>query len=412
MDHLRQSDLVLPDYQGNTIANIPPTVARLLGTRIPTLPPLREELWRPMLDGREIRRVVLMLVDGMGQNLIDSLGAEGDWLREVATISGTISSIFPSTTVNALSSLWTGAGPGQHGLVGLELFFPQLGVMGQMLSLTPSFAWWPDALMKAGVDPLTFLAVPGIGELLAEAGIETHAVKHYSLVNTTLSKMHSRGIKAGHGIVTAADMMWQIGELLRQGSDQKQFISAYWAAVDTLSHRHGFDHPAVAAELRAFLALLRQGLLEGLASDARRGTVVILTADHGQIKTPAEKRIFIEDHPRLQELLFMRSAGEPHAAYLYVRDGQKQAVLDYVAQALGHTATALDAEEALQAGLFGPAPYAAEMSHRIGNVIVTMREGYSLLSRHSDQFITDFVGRHGGLTPDEMEVPFFAFCLS
>jgi hypothetical protein len=108
----------------------------------------------------------------------------------------------------------------------------------------------------------------------------------------------------------------------------------------------------------------------------------------------------------------MRPAGEPHTSYLYARQGQKDALIEIVHRELGHVAVAMDAQEALQAGLFGPAPFGEEVGRRLGDVIVTMRDGYSLLSRDVDDFLATFVGRHGGLTKDEMEVPFYAFRLS
>ncbi len=421
MKILDQANLIAPDYTNNTIANIPATIAALFGAALfgaapsgdpgPGLPPLRPSLWQPLLDSGEVSRVVLVLVDGMGQNLIQHLATDTAWLANEAHVADQITSLFPSTTVNALSSLWTGAGPAQHGLVGLEMFIPELGVIGQMLSLSPSFTRWPDALVEAGLDPHTFLRVSGFAEALASIGVPTYAVKHYSLVDSALSKMHSRGVKKSVGIVTAADLMWQVKDLLESQPGQKMFISAYWPAVDTLSHRSGFEHPAVAAELCAFLQLLKSGLMEGISPQARRGTVILVTADHGQTITPLEQRIFLEDHPELHSHLFMRPAGEPRSAYLYARTGRKQPIINYFADRLNHAAVALDAQEALQSGLFGPPPHADETSLRIGDVVVTMRDGYSLLSRKGNGYIAKMVGRHGGLTAAEMEVPWFAFRL-
>lgn len=409
MKQLVDAGLIAPDYGQNTIANVPATIAALFDVSSPGLPPLRRTLWQSLLDRGDVRNVVLILIDGMGSNLIRRCEKDAGWLAQEATVAGQITSVFPSTTVNALSSLWTGAAPGQHGLVGLELFFPRMGVMGQMLALTPSFSWYPDALVRAGLEPKSFLPVPGFAETLAKHGIETYAVKDYRLVGSSLSRMHSRGVAGGEGIVTAADQMWQIRHLLETNSDRRLFISSYWAAVDTLSHRSGYDHPTVAAELRAYLHLLRTELLDALSPQARRETVVIVTADHGQIRTPLERRVYIEDYPELQQLLLMRPAGEPHTSYLYARQGQKDALIEIVNRELGHVAVALDAREALQAGLFGPAPFGEEVERRVGDVIVTMRDGYSLLSRDVDDFLATFVGRHGGLTKDEMEVPFYAF---
>lgn len=407
MKQLVDAGLVVPDYGQNTIANVPATIAALFGISSPGLPPLRKALWGPLLDEGDVRNVVLILIDGMGSNLIRQCEEDVGWLAREAALKGQITSVFPSTTVNALSSLWTGAAPGQHGLVGLELFFPSMAVMGQMLALTPSFSWYPDALVRAGLEPKRFLPVPGFAEILGQHGVETYALKDYRLVGSSLSRMHSRGVKEGRGIVTAADQMWQIRRLLEHSGDRRLFISSYWAAVDTLSHRSGYDHPAVAAELRAYLHLLRAELLGSLSPQTRRETVIIVTADHGQIKTPLERRIYIEDYPELQQLLLMRPAGEPHTSYLYARQGRKDALMEIVRRELGHAAVALDAQEALQAGLFGPAPFGEEVERRVGDIIVTMRDGYSLLSRAGDDFLATFVGRHGGLTRDEMEVPFY-----
>ena len=283
--------------------------------------------------------------------------------------------------------------------------------MGQMLSLSPSFAMYPDALVAAGVEPQSFLPVPGIGEILGRHKVETHSVKHYSLVNSSLSRMFSRGLTGDHGMVTAADQMWQIRTLLEENRDRRLYVSAYWAAVDSLSHRYGYDHPAVAAELRSYLNVVRTELFESLRSDVMRDTVIIVTADHGQIKTPLEKRIFIEDFPDVHQLLLMRAAGEPHTAYLYARQGKTQALIEAINRDLGHAALAFEAQQALNGGLFGPAPADGDVERRLGDVIVTMRDGYSLLSRDGDGYLARFVGRHGGLTPDEMKVPFLAFRL-
>lgn len=411
MEALAKENLIIPDYERNTVANVPATVAALFGAQFPGLRPLRSELWQPLLDAGEVRHVILVLVDGMGHNLVRRCADDTAWLAREAIVSGKITSVFPSTTVNALSCLWTGAAPAQHGLVGLEMFFPRLGVVAQMLALSPSFMWQPDALVRAGVEPETFFPVPGFAQQLAASGVETYSLKHYSLVKSSLSRMYSRGIKEDIGIVTAADLMWQVKTLLNERAGQRMLFTAYWAAVDSLSHRYGFDHPAVAAELRSFLSLLKQELLNELSAEARRGTVVIVTADHGQRNTPLDQRIFLDDHPRLQHMLLMRPAGEPRTAYLYARNGQKQAIIDYVREHLDHAAVAVDAQEALQSGLFGPPPHADEAPVRIGDVIVTMREGYALVSKDTDEFLLTLIGRHGGLTAAEMEVPFYAFHL-
>jgi hypothetical protein len=408
MDH----SFVHPAYQSQSIANIPATVAALLGSPYSGLPPLPEELWRPLLGGSSsVRRVVVLLVDGMGANLVKSAEEDVAWLAEQALAQGELTSVFPSTTVAALSSLWTGAAPAQHGLVGLQMFFPEYAVMGQMLSLSPVFQRSPDALVNAGLEPESFLQAPGFGDQLAAAGIPAYALKHYTIANSALSRMHGRGTVKDVSTVAASDTFWRVRHLLENNPEEPMYIFAYWSAVDTLEHVYGYDHDAVRTELRSVLTLLQRELLEKLGPDGRRDTALLVTADHGQVQTPPQQRVFLDDHPDLQRLLLMAPAGEPRTAYLYARQGHQQDVLDYVQSELGHAAQVMAAQEALSEGLLGPLPHASDTPRRVGDVVMTMREGYSFLSRDTPQFLIEMNGRHGGLTGAEMTVPWFALRL-
>jgi predicted AlkP superfamily pyrophosphatase or phosphodiesterase len=399
-----------PDYGRNTIANIPGTLAALFAIPFSGLPPLSQELWQPLQTG-EIRRIVLILVDAFGENLLRLLEVELAGLLGRATVRGDITSIFPSTTVAALSSLWTGAAPAQHGLVGLQMFLAEYATMGQMLSLTTTATWQPNALVEAGLDPTTFLQAPGIGEQFAKAGIPVFAVKNYRLVGTGLSRMHSRGVRKSYGIVGSADMMWQLRTLLEDAPDDRFLTMAYWPAVDTLSHRYGYDHEAVFSEVRAFFTQLQTELIAKLSPRAREGTVLLLTADHGQIGTPLEHHIYLEDHPRLNEHLLMPPGGEPRALYFYARQGRQPEVLAYLRENLGHAVHAMSSAEALAQGLFGPQPHAAVTASRLGDVIAVPKDDYSFLSRNEPPVFRDMLGRHGGLTAAEMRVPWLAFRL-
>lgn len=403
---------VYPAYQSQSIANIPATVAALLGSSYRGLPALPDELWRPVLAGdSSVRRVVVLLVDGMGANLMKHNDEDVAWLGEQALAQGELTSVFPSTTVAALSTLWTGVAPAQHGLVGLQMFFPEYAVMGQMLNLSPVFQRSPDALVSAGLELETFLEAPGFGDQLAAGGVTTYALKHYSIANSALSRMHGRGTVKDVPTVAASDTFWRIRHLLESKPEEPMYIFAYWSAVDTLEHVHGYDHAAVRAELRSVLSLLQSELLEKLSAEGRRDTALLVTADHGQVRTPAEQRIFLDDHPDLQRMLLMAPAGEPRTAYLYARQGYQQEVIEYIQSELSHAAQVMPAQEALAQGLLGPLPHASDTALRVGDVIMTMREGYSLLTRDTPKFLIEMNGRHGGLTDAEMRVPWFALRL-
>ena len=402
-------EFVLPAYDGGSIANVPATAAALLGLPFDGLPPLREAAWRP-LDGN-VNRVVVLLVDAFGWNLLEHVEDDLAWLLERASVRQKLTSVFPSTTVAALSSLWTGAAPAQHGFVGFRLFLPEQAVLGQMIHFTPVFARFPDALVEAGLEPGAFLRAPGVAQQLAAADVPTYSFKSYTFADSALSQMHGRGVRKTFDIVTAADMFAQLRRLLDETAGQPLYAVAYWDAIDSLSHRYSFDHPSVAAELRSVIALLRDELWRPLSPTARAGTALFVTGDHGQITTPSSQALYLADHPELEKMLLMRPAGEPRTLYLYARQGRQEDVVYYLRERLNESAVALSASAALDAGLFGPPPHAPETARRVGDVVALMRGGHVLLDPSEADSVRRMRGRHGGLTAAEMEIPWLGFRL-
>ena len=401
-------EFYLPAYNGRSIANIPATIAKLLGVPFNGLPPLQAPLWQPL---GEVKRVVLLTLDGFGWNLFKARQEMVTAVSQRALITDQLTSIFPSTTVAALSSLWTGSAPAQHGLLGLRLFFPEFAVSAGMLDFSPLFFKAQDALVEAGLDPKTFLQHPGVGEQLAMANVPTFAFKGYEIVDSVLSQMHGRGVTESFGIVTFADTLVQMRELLDKRAGERLFINAYWPSIDTLSHYHTWQGTAVSAELRAIFYQLQTEFLDALTQEARKDTAFFIVADHGQELTPLSHQIFLSDHPELEKMLFMRPTGEPRVVYLYTKHGCQQAVMDYINNHLGEAMTAVSSQAALEAGLFGPQPFAANVTERLGDVVVIMRGAYSLFTEAERPKAHKMIGRHGGMSQAEMQVPWLGFRL-
>lgn len=404
-------EFVRPAYDGRSIANIPATVAALLDVPFAGLPALHEPLWRPLAGG--VKRVITLLIDSLGWNLVEKGRPYLQPLLDEAAVVTQLTSIFPSTTVAALSSLWTGVAPAQHGLVGLSLFFPKYAVTGQLLDFSPVFGRYPDSLVEAGLEPETFLQAPGFAQQLAAADVRTYAWKGREIVHSVLSRMHGRGVAHSHGVITFADMLVQMQQVLEETAGEQLYLSAYWPTVDTISHRRSWDAPHTRAELRALTVQLQELFLARLTPAAREGTVLLLFADHGQVLTLPEQQIYLEDHPELERMLFMRPAGEPRVPYLYVKHGFQSAARDYINTRLAHAMVAWSREEVLAAGLLGPEPHAPQTAERVGDVVAMMRDGYVLLATRAaeQEWANKMLGRHGSLTTGEMTVPLLGFRL-
>ncbi|KAA3653646.1 MAG: hypothetical protein DWQ04_35075 [Chloroflexi bacterium] len=406
---LQGEQYVWPAYDGGSIGNVPATVAELLGVSFDGLPPLHDGLWQPVAGG--VKRVVVIILDALGLNLMRAMGDEVNELVGETAVSSHLTSIFPSTTVAALSSLWTGAAPAQHGLLGLKMFFPEFATAGQMLSFSPVFKRYRDALIDAGMEPESFLQVPGFAEQLLAGGVPTYAFKGTQIIDSALSKMHGRGVSGDFGIKTAADMFVQMRQILEEKPGQPMYICGYWPTIDSLSHTHTWDGASVRAELVALLSQLRRDLLGALSLAARKDTVLFVVADHGQVKTPVAEHVYVSDHPELEKMLFMRPVGEPRVAYLYAKHGCQDDVVDYINRELGHAFVALRGETAVSSNLFGPKPQVETIHERIGDVVVIAKAGYVLLREKEREHAHVMIGRHGSMTRAEMEVPWLGYRL-
>ncbi len=401
---------ILPDYQTSTIANLAPTVARWFDVPFAGLPPLRDALWQPVAG--DVKNVVVILIDALGWNILQTLRAELDCLTS-AEIQAPITSVYPSNTAIALSSVWTGQAPTQHGMMGFKQFLSEFNVGAQMIGLSPIYMGIgaKDELLKAGLIPEQFLATAGSAEQLSQANISVHDFKGREIVHSALSKMHGRGVSERHGVVTFADMLTQARSLLEMPTSGKQYLHLYWPSVDMVSHVNGPMGSSTLNEARALLHQLQTLFLDALSPAARAGTVVCLMADHGHIDYDADQTIFSSEHPDLQAMLLMGTMGGARFPYLYAKQGKVQAVIDYINDNFGELALAISAENALENNLFGPPPYAAQAVDRIGDVVVLMRKQAIWLDPYEEHILQFIKAGHGGLSPDEMEAPWVVWRL-
>ena len=178
--------------------------------------------------------------------------------------------------------------------------------------------------------------------------------------------------------------------------------------IDYNGHMYGPDHERCAAEFGGFSATFKRVFLDQLSPAAREGTIFILTADHGQIHTPKDHFYDLKSHPSLARRLHILPTGENRVMYLYIQPGHTEAVREYLDRTFHNQFIQLDPDYAIQAGLFGPGEPHPRLRDRIGDLIVLAKDKAYMWWAEKENPI---YGRHGGLSEEEMLVPFFAFRL-
>ena len=404
------AELIHPQYDGFSILNTPNSICKLLGApprnEVPALDPA---ILDPLGDG--IDQVLVILMDALALHRLQNWIAERPemvWGKLMADgVLAPLTSICPSTTSAAMTTYWTATSPYAHGITGYEMWLKEYGMVVNSILHTPmSFKTGGVGLLEnAGFDPEEFLPVPPLDTHLAEFGIEAHAFQHYSIINSGLSQMFFRDAKR-HGIASPADLWHSMLDLWQQPTDKKTFAWAYWSIVDSMSHSYGPDDPRNRSEFASFSRDFEEIFLNQLSAEQRKGTLVILTADHGQIETDRyDLHYELRNHPEFLEMLHIRPTGENRLAFLHVKPGKIEAVKQYVEHAWPGQFTLLDSLDAAEKGLFGPGEMHPDLPNRIGDLTaVANGEAFWWWGDRANPIS----GRHGGLGAQEMLVPFLA----
>lgn len=395
-----------PAYDGLSLLNLPASICAWLG--VPNLdhPPLDIPELDKLAEGAN--KVVMVLIDAVS---FDRFRA---WFSEPApeldpesdnSLLAPLTSVVPATTSTALTTLWTGRSPAEHGIVGYELFLKEYGIVANMILQSPAaFDGDTGLLQKAGFRPENALPVPNLGSLLASSGVGVSTFLPRTIRNSGLSQSLHAGAEI-YGYGQLPDLWTNVRQLMEAQGAEPQLIWVYYGNVDGISHRFGPDSNLARDEFGAFIRTLQDGLISSLSPQICKGTLLLLLSDHGQVFTRRDSKYELRNHPDLERCLHILPTGENRMVYLYPRPGRMKVITEYFERAWAGSFTLLGSVQALRAGLFGPGEPTVATSDRLGDLIaVSNTDAYLWWAPKENPL----VGRHGGLTAEEMIVPLLA----
>jgi hypothetical protein len=400
-------EFVLPAYTDRSLVNVPATLGRMLGVELPGIAaPLPDPYWRDLAQGA--RRVIVVLLDALGyRQLLQALAEDSALLWGRLAARGTLlplTSICPSTTATALATLFTGVEPLCHGLLGYELWLREWGLLTEMLALKPVYGRGRETLLDWGLDPEGFLPVPGLGALLEEAGVRATALVRTTFQRGALTRMTYRGFQL-YSYANVNGLWAWARHLLQQEHSERALHFLYWGGIDAAIHIHGSAKGAWQGELRAVSRACEEQFLGRLSTEERRGTVLVMLADHGFTDSPLALAHDSEADSVLRRQLVVPYSGEGRMAYLHTLAGDTAEAQAALEEALGPGYLVCRTANALQAGLFGNGQPTAEALARLGHFVAIARGQRTLDRKNLRQKLR---GRHGGLTVSEMLVPWLA----
>lgn len=406
----RAKDQVHPKYEGLSIANIPASICKWLDCPLPASKPLAKEISTNLQE--TYQHIILVLVDGLGLNFLranhfDEIEGNplADWQSHLKDgLLVPLTSITPSTTSAALTTLNTGCLPVEHGILAYELFLKEFGLIANMITHTATaFPEDKGSLLRAGFDPQSFLPIPTLGAHMQAHGVHTYTLQHQAIANSGLSQMILRDTTCLP--YQSLQEMWKIAhDIHATKSKEKTYTYIYWSEIDTLSHHIGPEDQELVNQWQIFSSEMHK-FLQKVKSGSASKTLFILTADHGQIASRIDPEYDLHNHPEFVKLLTMMPSGETRLPILFADPKNEPAIRDYLNRHWDGKFHLLPSDEVISSGLFGNGESYQGTIDRLGQYVVFPEEDAYWWWANKENHL---LGRHGGLSRDEMLVPFFA----
>jgi hypothetical protein len=362
----------LPRYGQTALSDLAVSLLAALG-----VPGEANPLGLPPTD-----RACLLVIDGLGWDLLREHPAAAPFLAELAVSGGALMAGFPATTATSLASLGTGRPPGQHGMLGYQVRVPGEG------RLLNALQW------DKRVDPVAWQPGSTIFERAAAAGIGVFRVASTALERTGLSAAAMRGA-AYCAADTMGALVAEAAAVLRRAD--RALAMVYHGGLDATGHACGCGSDAWRYQLGHV-----DKLAEQLAGALPPGTRLYVTADHGMVDVGPQDRIDADTVPALRAGIALLG-GEPRARHVYAQPGAEGDVLAAWRETLGPRAWVAGRDEAVSDGWFGPVRPA--LAARIGDVVAAPAGSWAVVATTAEPRESALIGMHGSLTPADQLVP-------
>jgi hypothetical protein len=345
----------------------------------------------PSLDALPLsgRSVVVLLVDGLGDAYVNRHRSSALFRAR----RGALSSVFPTTTASAITSLMTGLYPVRHGLLGWHIHDARFGgVIAPLPMVVRGGAAVEGAfrLRRLFPYPTLYQGMPCRSTVVAPMDI----------LQSPFNRRHSRGARRA-GYAGLAGLGPAIVDAVRANGDAGGFVYAYYPVFDSIAHAFGVDSPQ-AAEVFARIDAAFSELVERLAGAK---VDLILTADHGFIDVGDDRTLDLSASARLQAMLAAPLWGERRAAFCRLRAGAGPEFECAMPEFLDGKGVVVDSAELHRAGLFGSGRAHARLAERLGDKAMIMAPGWALRDSVAGEREHRMIGLHGGLSAQEMYVP-------
>lgn len=324
---------------------------------------------------KRYKNIVLMIFDGMGVSSLKKHLRDTDFLMQ--HYEGEISSVCPSTTGCAIPTIESGKTPIEHCWLGWDMYFKEYDSNITLFTNKYQDSNEEVADCNAAQKYMGYDNIFDIIERVTDGVVDAHDISKYS--------------DTDEFVYSCEEMLQRVSKIAE--NDRQDFIYTYLEEPDSVMHALGVDHEYVKENIRYINSLICE------LSSILDNSLIIVMADHGLVDA---KALYLEDYPKIQEMLVRRPSLETRAVNFFVKNEYKDEFKKEFNKHFKDDFILMSKEEVLEKELFGKGEKNPRIDEVVGDYIAfAIRD--KALEWEKGGFIME--ARHAGLTQEEMEVP-------
>ena len=297
--------------------------------------------------------------------------------------------------------------PIDHRILGYTSYIPETGTVCNMISLTP-LGRKEHCLLDNGYEMPWIRDHGTIYNKLQKNDIDSFLYLPYAIRNSGLTRITGNGAK-----ITPYHSVSQMLTSLKRNlsaAKGKSFHFCYVSTIDTISHKIGPYTQDTALEIESIFMLLDEQLLR--SANLPKNTFMSISADHGHTVLEEKQKIDLSTDRILKSYLSNPVVGDARAPFIRTNEGMVESTISYLTKKYKKDFISIPSKELMVEGFFGTPTSATGDVSFLSDIILIPKNSTSIFD--SSLNIVDpkgkndtMIGMHGGLSMDEMLVPFF-----
>jgi Type I phosphodiesterase / nucleotide pyrophosphatase len=399
---------VKPLYDSYCFANLPQAIEYMLtGEGHSALP---QDVFTNLPS--RYNKVILFFVDAFGWRFFERYAEKYEFLKTVLKhgVVSKMTSQFPSTTAAHVTCIHTGLNVGQSGVYEWNYYEPLVDEVIAPLLFSYAGDKERDTLKHAGIAAEAYFPRQTVYQRLHTMGIASYALQSEAYTQSTFSTIVYKGAQL-IPYRRWSEALMNLEELVFSDRAQVAYYFLYFDKIDATGHTYGPNSDQFERMMDTFMLMMEE-FYQKLAGKLEH-TLLVMTADHGQLEVDPQKTFYLNRQAAgIEQYLQTNRHGRPivpagsaRDMFLHIKEERVDEAIAFLQKHLENKAEVYRTQQLVGQHFFGPAQPSNEFMSRVGNVVILPYQDETVWWYEGGRFEMHFRGHHGGLMPQEMEIP-------